>query len=129
MIVSNNLLVCIGDGDNIGDTIELYLLLGNLEEASQFSYQVKTAIADIAELVQDEIEASLIYVAGDDICFVVSAEKNITDYLIIYSDLFLKATGKTISFGVGRNSVEALICLRKAKVSGKGRVITSGGID
>ncbi|MEH2411380.1 mCpol domain-containing protein [Nostoc sp.] len=127
--MSNNLLVCIGDGDNIGDTIELYLLLGNLEEASQFSYQVKTAIADIAELVQDEIEASLIYVAGDDICFVVSAEKNITDYLIIYSDLFLKATGKTISFGVGRNSVEALICLRKAKVSGKGRVITSGGID
>ncbi|MEH2249581.1 mCpol domain-containing protein [Nostoc sp.] len=127
--MSNNLLVCIGDGDNIGDTIELYLLLGNLEEASQFSYQVKTAIADIAELVQDEIEASLIYVAGDDICFVVSAEKNITDYLIIYSDLFLKATGKTISFGVGKNSVEALICLRKAKVSGKGRVITSGGID
>lgn len=127
--MSNNLLVCIGDGDNIGDTIELYLLLGNLEEASQFSYQVKTAIANIAELVQDEIEASLIYVAGDDICFVVSAEKNITDYLIIYSDLFLKATGKTISFGVGRNSVEALICLRKAKVSGKGRVITSGGID
>lgn len=125
----NNLLVCMGDGDNIGDTIELYLLSGNLEEASQFSYQVKTAIANIAELVQNEIEAYLIYVAGDDICFVVSAEKNITDYLITYSDFFLKTTGKTISFGVGRNSVEALICLRKAKVSGKGRVIAFGERD
>ncbi|MEH1929806.1 hypothetical protein [Nostoc sp.] len=88
--MSNNLLVCIGDGDNIGDTIELYLLSGNLEEASQFSDQVKTAITDIAKLVQDEIEAYLIDVAGDDICFLVSAETNITDYLITYSDLFLK---------------------------------------
>jgi minimal CRISPR polymerase domain len=127
--VFNNLLVCIGDGDNIGDTIELHLLSGNLEEASQFSYKVKTAIGKIAELVQHEIEAHLIYVAGDDICFVVSAEKNITDYLVLYSNVFLKETGKTISFGVGRDSVEALICLRKAKVSGKGLVITFGGTD
>lgn len=127
--MSDNLLVCIGDGDNIGDAIELYLLSGNLEEASKFSYQVKTAIANIAELAQDEIKAYLIYVAGDDLCFTVSAEKNIIDYLITYSNLFLKATGKTISFGVGRNSVEALICLRKAKVSGKGRVISFGGLD
>lgn len=125
--MSKNLLFCLGDGDNIGDTIEFHLLSGNIEEASKFSSQVKTAIAKIAELVKDEIGASLVYVAGDDICFVVSAEKNIKDYLVNYSDFFLKTTGKTISFGVGRNSVEALICLRKAKVSGKGHVVTFGG--
>lgn len=124
-----NLLVCIGDGDNIGDAIEFNLLSENLEEASQFSFQVKTAIAKIAELVQHELGASIIYVAGDDICFIAPADKKITQYLAIYSDLFLKISGKTISFGVGRNSVEALICLRKAKVSGKGCVLTFGGTD
>jgi len=122
----NELLVCLGDGDDIGDTIEFYLLSGNFEDASKFSEQVKTAITKISELIKDEMGASLIYVAGDDICFIVSSEKNIKYYLTDYSDLFFKITGKTISFGVGRTSVEALICLRKAKVSGKGRLVIFG---
>lgn len=123
----NQISVCLGDGDNIGDTIEYYLLSGNLEEAGKFSEQVKTAMSKIAALVKYQIEASVVYLAGDDICFVFSAEKDIKKYLENYSNLFLENTGKTISFGVGRNSLEALICLRKAKVSGKGCVVTFGG--
>jgi hypothetical protein len=125
--MSNNSLICVGDGDNIGDVIDLNLLSGNLEEASKFSFQVKSALEDIAILAKNEIKASLIYVAGDDICFIVAGNPNIKDILTSYSKYFLKKTGKTMSFGVGRTSVEALICLRTAKVSGKGRVITSGG--
>lgn len=125
--MSNNSLVCVGDGDNIGDVIDLHLLSGDLEEASKFSFQVKSALEDIATLAKSEIKAALIYVAGDDICFIVSDDLNVADVLISYSDYFLKKTGKTMSFGVGRTSVEALISLRKAKVSGKGRVIVSGG--
>ena len=123
----NNSLICIGDGDNIGDVIDFHLLSGNLEEASKFSSEVKAALEDIATLAKSEIKASLIYVAGDDICFIVSANLNISDILTSYAEFFLKKTGKTMSFGIGRTSVEALICLRKAKVSGKGLVITSGG--
>lgn len=123
----NNSLICIGDGDNIGDVIDLHLLSGDIEEASKFSLQVKSALEDIATLAKSDIKASLIYVAGDDICFIVSDDLNIVDVLTSYSKYFLKKTGKTMSFGVGRTSVEALIFLRKAKVSGKGRVITSGG--
>jgi hypothetical protein len=125
--VSSNSLICVGDGDNIGDVIDLHLLSGNLEEASKFSFQVKSALEDIATLAKNEVKASLIYVAGDDICFIVSDGLNVEDILTSYSEYFLKKTGKTMSFGVGKTSVEALICLRKAKVSGKGRVITSGG--
>jgi len=125
--MSNNSLICVGDGDNIGDVIDLHLLSENLEEASKFSFQVKSALEDIATLAKIEVKASLIYVAGDDICFIVSDDLNIEDVLTSYSEYFLKKTGKTMSFGVGRTSVEALICLRKAKVSGKGRVITCGG--
>ncbi|MBW4474375.1 MAG: mCpol domain-containing protein [Stenomitos rutilans HA7619-LM2] len=121
--MSDNLLVCIGDGDSIGDVIDLYLLSENLEEASKFSFQVKSALEDIAALAKNEINASLIYVAGDDICFIVSDDLNISNVLASYSEYFLKKTGKTISFGVGRTSVEALISLRRAKVSGKGKVI------
>jgi hypothetical protein len=28
-------LICVGDGDNIGDVIDLHLLSGNLEEARE----------------------------------------------------------------------------------------------
>jgi hypothetical protein len=125
--MSNNSLICIGDGDNIGDVIDLHLLSENLEEAGNFSFQVKAALEDIATLATNEIQAFLIYVAGDDTCFIVSDALNVEDILTSYAEYFLKKTGKTMSFGVGRTSVEALICLRKAKVSGKGRVIISGG--
>lgn len=124
--MSDNLLMCIGDGDNIGDVIDFYLLSQNLEEASKFSFQVKAAIEHIAELAKNEINASVVYVAGDDICFMVPANLNIMNSLLSYSELFLVSTGKTMSFGVGKTSVEALISLRKAKVSGKGRVVTFG---
>lgn len=125
--VPKNSLICVGDGDNIGDVIDLHLLTGNIEEASKFSFQVKSALEDIATLANNDIKALLIYVAGDDICFVVSNDINIKDLLLSYSEYFLNKTGKTMSFGVGRTSIEALICLRKAKVSGKGRVIISRG--
>jgi hypothetical protein len=125
--VSDNLLICIGDGDNIGDVIDFHLLSENLKEASKFSFQVRTAIEKIAEFAQNEMNASLVYVAGDDICFLVKEDIDIVNNLTCYSDFFLKETGKTMSFGVGRTSVEALVSLRKAKVSGKGYVITFGG--
>lgn len=117
-------LICIGDGDNIGDVIDFYLLSENLEDASKFSSKVKETLENIAGLAEREINASLVYVAGDDICFIVSADLNIIEILTSYSFLFLKETGKTMSFGIGRTSVEALISLRKAKVSGKGCVIS-----
>jgi len=127
--VSENLLICIGDGDNIGDVIDFYLLSENFFKAGKFSFQVKTAIEKIAEFAQNEMNASLVYVAGDDICFMVQANLNILSNLVCYSDFFLKCTGKTMSFGVGKTSVEALVSLRKAKVSGKGRVVNFGGGD
>ncbi|AUT02819.1 hypothetical protein CLI64_21790 [Nostoc sp. CENA543] len=125
----DNILVCLGDGDNIGNAIEFYLLEESLEAASQFSSHVENAINNIAELVETQLNGFVVYVAGDDICFVVSAEKNIKEYLDSYANLFLQITGKTISFGVGRNSLEALICLRKAKVSGKSRIVIFRGED
>lgn len=125
--VYKDLLICIGDGDNIGDVIDFYLLSGNLQEASKFSSKVKATIENIAVLAEKEINASLVYVAGDDICFIVSADFNITEALTSYSIFFLQETGKTMSFGIGRTSVEALIALRKAKVSGKGCVTNFGG--
>lgn len=125
--MSENLLICIGDGDNIGDVIDFYLLAENLVEASKFSFQVKTAIEKIAEFAQNEMNAFLVYAAGDDICFTVQANCNILGNLVCYSDYFLKTTGKTMSFGVGKTSVEALVSLRKAKVSGKGCVINFEG--
>ncbi|MBA3923031.1 MAG: mCpol domain-containing protein [Nostocaceae cyanobacterium] len=126
--MSTKTFICIGDGDNIGDVIDFHLLSESLEEARKFSFQVKNALEKIAQLAQSEINASLVYVAGDDICFIVNTDINIVEKLISYSNFFLKSTGKTMSFGVGETSIEASISLRKAKVSGKGCVLSFGGI-
>jgi predicted metallo-beta-lactamase superfamily hydrolase len=61
------LLVCIGDGDDIGNVIDFYLLSGDLDSASKFSFKVKACIEKIASDVQAEMAANLVYVAGDDI--------------------------------------------------------------
>lgn len=120
-------LICLGDGDNIGDVIDFYLLSNELEKASKFSCEVKAAIKKIAELAKKQMNANIIYFAGDDICFIVSMKNqdNIFEKLTEYSDSFVQMTGQTISFGVGKTSVEASVCLRKAKVSGKSRIIIS----
>jgi minimal CRISPR polymerase domain len=122
----DKLLVCIGDGDDIGDVIEFYLLSNDLENASKFSFKVKYAIENIARCATSEMQASLIYMAGDDICFVVTQEQAVLEKLELYSSIFFKKTGKTISFGIGRTPSEASFCLRKAKVSGKGNIVMAG---
>ena len=124
--MAKDMLVCIGDGDDIGDAIELYLLSGDLDSASKFSFQVKASIEKIAIDVQVEMAASLIYVAGDDICFVASTNNYISERLQTYSNIFFENTGKTISFGVAKTSGEAAMYLRRAKVSGKGCIVIAG---
>lgn len=121
-----DLLVCIGDGDDIGNVIDFYLLSGDLDSASNFSFKVKACIEKLANDVQAEMAANLVYAAGDDICFVVSSNSNIPEKLQIYSRIFFESTGKTLSFGVAKTSAEAVMCLRRAKVSGKGRIVISG---
>jgi hypothetical protein len=124
--MSQDLLICIGDGDNIGNAIEFYLLAGDLGRASQFSFQVTISLIKIAKKVQTNMSADLIYVAGDDICFTVNNQNYSVDKLNLYSNIFFEETGKSLSFGVGKTPVEAVICLRKAKVSGKGCIVSSG---
>jgi hypothetical protein len=124
--MSQVLLVCIGDGDDIGNVIDFYLLSGDLDNASKFCFQVKASIEKIAKNVQAEMAASLVYAAGDDICFIVSTNNFISEKLQSYSNIFFEETGKTISFGVARTSAEAAMCLRRAKVSGKGCIVISG---
>ncbi|MBD2082103.1 mCpol domain-containing protein [Leptolyngbya sp. FACHB-17] len=122
-----DMLICLGDGDNIGDVIDSCLLSEDLEKANKFSFQVKSALEDIARMAVNEMNASLIYVAGDDICFTVSSSIQIKDTLISYTNFFFRNTERTMSFGIVRIATEALIALRKAKVSGKGCVQMFGG--
>lgn len=122
-------VICIGDGDSIGDVIELCLLSSNLNEASKFSQSVKIALEDIASSASKEFNAELVYVAGDDICFSLSGKFDIKKILTSYADFFFHKTGKTMSFGAGETSTEAIMNLRIAKVSGKGCVVFNRGTE
>lgn len=124
--MSQYFLICIGDGDDIGNEIDFYLLSNDLDNASKFSYKVKVSIEKIAINAQSEMAANIVYIAGDDLCFTVSSNNWVLEKLETYSKNFFKDTGKTISFGVAQTSTEAAMCLRKAKVSGKGCIVASG---
>lgn len=118
-------IICLGDGDNIGDGIECNLLSGRLELAAQLSDNVKTALEEISVLFQERLNAELIYIGGDNICFKTTRKDQLASALLDGMRLFLSHTGRTMSFGAGNSSVEALLSLRRAKVSGKGKLILS----
>jgi hypothetical protein len=115
----------LGDGDNIGDGIECNLLSGHLELAARLSDNVKTALEEITLLFQERLKAELIYAGGDNICFQTTRIDQLASAVLDGMRIFQTRTGRTMSFGAGKSSVEALISLRKAKVSGKGKLILS----
>ena len=118
-------IICLGDGDNIGDGIECSLLSGSLELAAQISYSVKSTLEEISLLFREELDAELIYIGGDNICFQTTSKEQLVSVLSDGMRIFLSRTGRTMSFGAGNSSVEALLSLRKAKVTGKGKIVLS----
>ena len=118
-------IICLGDGDNIGDGIECNLLSGRLELAAQLSDSVKSSLEEISLLFREQLDAELIYIGGDNICFQTTSKNQLVSVLSVGMGIFLSRTGRTMSFGAGNSSVEALLSLRKAKVTGKGKIVLS----
>jgi len=113
----------IGDGDNIRDRIEFYLLNSDFNKVTQFSKNLIECIDIIKEIAIRRMNAEIIYAGGDDVLFRIDKNHYQRSHLEEIMNIFRKNTGNTISFGVGENIEVAFLNLRRAKASGKGKIV------
>ena len=112
------------DGDDIGPVLELMLLDNKLDDAHDYSQSVAQALEHVRDSLE-ELGAEIVICGGDDL--VARWEMGeVTDLDIkVIRGNFYEICRRTISVGVGANSHDAAISLRRAKLLGKDRVVFS----
>lgn len=114
------------DGDNIGDLIELYLLDGKLDAASEVSCRVRIAFDWLRDQLSIIDGASVSLFGGDDIVAVVPDGEAFRKLWPTIQEKVHSTAGITLSAGMGATVQEALESLRRAKLSGRNRLVISG---
>ena len=110
------------DGDDVGNQIELLLLDGKLDEAAIISQKLILAIQQFRQSLENA--GGRIRLCGGDDVIATSPASSISLQLINKLRADFEATcGLTISGGVGSSVQEALLNLRRAKLSGKNRLV------
>ena len=107
----------LGDGNNIRENVEFYLLNHDLESLTNFSQNLTIAINEIKEIAISTMSARVILAGGDDILFSVPREKYRKELIQKLQQVFHNITGVTISFGVGKTIEAVYINLRRAKTN------------
>ena len=107
----------LGDGNNIRENVEFYLLNHDLVSLTNFSQNLTIAINEIKEIAISTMSARVILAGGDDILFSVPREKYRKELIQKLQQVFLNITGVTISFGVGKTIEAVYINLRRAKTN------------
>lgn len=111
------------DADKVGDLLELHLLDGNVDAAGQVHINVQNAIQHLRARVLEIPTAEIVFSGCDDVLFTLSSEtydKRIIDEI---RELFYQETELSISAGVGHDVPSSLLNLRRAKLSGRNRLV------
>lgn len=112
----------LADGDAIGDQIELCVLDNRLSEAGHFSACIRNALAELVQITEQH-DGRVVFAGGDAIlCSLPSREvaRAVGDRMRIR---FREITSRSLSVGLGSTAAEALGHLRRAKLSGKDRLV------
>jgi uncharacterized protein with ACT and thioredoxin-like domain len=113
------------DGDDIGSALELMLLDDKLDRACKYSETVARALQQIRDFLEKELGAEIIICGGDDLvaCW---KEGSVTSADIKHIRAqFFDICSRTISIGIGSTSHEATLNLRRAKLLGKDRAVST----
>ncbi len=119
---SNNIYVFL-DGDGIGDKLELLLLDGKIEDAKRFSNSINTSINRICTEIMSTKGVQLLFSGGDDVVFYYQGENWNIDSIYKFQKQFEESTGNTLSAGIGISIQSAITNLRRAKLSGKNKIV------
>jgi GTP cyclohydrolase III len=107
------------DGDDIGNRIELLLLDGNIDEASRLSLQITEAMNQLRGSLELVASLRIRLFGGDDLIATFRPKSISKEELNRLRNEFKANCSLTISGGIGLSIQEALMNLRRAKLSGK----------
>jgi len=119
-------LYLMGDGDDIREHIEFYLLNSDLNALTSFSKNLTKAITVIMEFAVSRMDAEVIYAGGDEIFFRIDKDRYNRTFIEEMISIFQKITSNTISFGVGESVEAAFLNMRRAKALGRGEIVEWG---
>lgn len=122
----DNQVYFIGDGDDIRKRVEFFLFNEDMAALSRFSKNLSKAIKSIEEFVASQWGGDILMAGGDDVIFSIDKQFYSKSEMESAMSDFHRATGSTISFGVGATIESAYLNLRRAKASGKGRIVDLG---
>ena len=111
------------DADQIGEEIELALLNDDIEKAGSVHLLVQKGMMLLREMIISNPDFSILMSGCDDILATFSGEHLEVFLLEDLKNCFFRATTYTISIGIGDNLQEALLNLRKAKLSGRDKIV------
>jgi uncharacterized protein with ACT and thioredoxin-like domain len=122
---SPSMIVGYFDGDDIGSALELMLLDNQLHRACEYSKNVARALQQISDFLENELGAEIIVCGGDDLVARWS-EGSVTSADIKHIRAqFFDTCSRTMSIGIASTSREAVMNLRRAKLLGKDRTIST----
>jgi len=122
--VTNNAVYVHLDGDGIGDRLELLLIDGDIVGARSFSKSVSDTIAEVCASIEAVDGAQIVLAGGDDIIASIPSKSWDLKKIEEIRMRFVNKTGCTLSCGVGTSIQTALNNLRRAKLSGKNRIVS-----
>ena len=110
------------DGDDIGSTLEILLLQGELHKTTAFSENINNALAEIKIFLKSQPNVKTHILGGDDI--LIEYDQTVVENSVIdeLRSIFVKITGNRMSCGIGNDVNQAIWNLHKAKLLGKDRV-------
>lgn len=111
------------DGDDIGSKLELLLLDEKLDEATRFSESVTEAMTELRKSFENIAELKIRLFGGDDLIAEFSELSLSAIEINQFRKDFKFRCGVTISAGIGISVKDALSNLRRAKLSGKNRLV------
>lgn len=114
------------DGDDIGPFLELLLLDNRLEDARSYSRMVSLAVSNLAEAAKKDLQADVVVCGGDDVIVTWPGEDLAVDWIKRACAQFFGDCQRTVSVGIGSTARAALEGLRRAKLLGKGRIVSNG---
>ncbi|OME86077.1 hypothetical protein BK120_08790 [Paenibacillus sp. FSL A5-0031] len=114
------------DADNIGDKIEFSLLCNDWSGAQSIHNSIQKCMKALRQLIDESENYSLLMSGADDL--LIATVENDIDKVLSFTnyirDQFNINCNESLSAGVGATLLEALINLKKAKTSGKNKVVS-----
>jgi minimal CRISPR polymerase domain len=117
------------DGDDVGRSLELYILDNRIEELENFAIALTHRFEWFSSKLRHLFRAQIHLIGGDSILASCEPTEETVQCLENLRIEFFQEGLPSISIGIGNTSREAYLALKYAKLRGKNRLVTFEDIN